>query len=41
MPQEYGGKKDWKEHFEYLNMFFRQEEYIKVSGKPVIVLYKR
>ncbi len=34
------GKRIGKEHFEYLNMFFRQEEYIKVSGKPVIVLYK-
>lgn len=40
MKQDYGDETDWKEHFFYLNEFFKQEKYIKVDNKPVIVIYK-
>ena len=39
MEQHYGSEEDWIKHFEYLNLFFRQEQYIKVDGKPVMVIY--
>lgn len=37
--QTYGGVEDWKSHFEYLNRFFKDERYIKIDNKPVLVLY--
>ena len=40
LKQRYGNYKDWKEHFEYLLPFFRDDRYIKVDGKPVFVFYK-
>lgn len=40
MPQVYGGEKEWKEHYNYLSRFFCDDKYIKIDGKPVIVLYK-
>lgn len=40
MKQEYGDETDWKEHFAYLNQFFKQKSYIKVGNKPVVVVYK-
>ena len=40
MPQFYGDKKEWKEHFEYLLPFFKDERYIKQDGKPVFVIYR-
>lgn len=40
MPQKYGGEKEWEEHFNYLLPFFEDEFYIKVDGKPVLVLYR-
>ena len=40
LEQQYGEKKDWKKHFDYLNMFFRDERYIKIDDKPIFVIYK-
>ena len=40
MPQEYGGKSDWKKHFDYLLPFFKDERYIKEKGKPLFIIYK-
>lgn len=40
MPQEYGEEKDWREHFDYLLPFFKDERYIKEDGKPMFVIYK-
>lgn len=37
--QTYGDESDWRKHFEYLNRFFRDERYIKMDNKPVLVLY--
>lgn len=40
MPQTYGDKADWLEHFNYLKPFFEDERYIKHGGKPVFLLYR-
>lgn len=40
MPQEYGDKKEWKEHFDYLLPFWKDERYIKNNGKPLFVIYR-
>lgn len=39
MPQEYGDKSDWIQHFDYLLPFFRHESYIKIEGCPLFVIY--
>ena len=39
-PQDYGGKHDWKVHFDYLEAFFKDPRYIKIDGAPMIVIYK-
>ena len=31
-----GTEKDWKQHFDYLLPFFRDQRYIKIDGKPMI-----
>ncbi|MFA4953078.1 MAG: glycoside hydrolase family 99-like domain-containing protein [Candidatus Pacearchaeota archaeon] len=40
MKQDYGTKKDWKKHFEYLLKFFKDKRYIKVDNKPLFLIYK-
>ncbi len=40
VEQQYGDEKEWKEHFDYLLPFFRDERYIKTENKPVFVLYQ-
>ena len=40
MPQEYGGKKEWEAHLQYLLPFFRDERYITVQGMPLFIIYK-
>lgn len=40
MPQEYGGKKEWEEHLQYLMKFFKDDRYIKKENKPVFLLYR-
>lgn len=40
MEQNYGEKKDWKAHFEYLLQFFKDDRYIKEDGKPMFIIYK-
>lgn len=40
MPQFYGEKKEWKEHWDYLLPFLKDERYIKEDGKPIFVLYR-
>ncbi len=40
LRQSYGGKKDWKEHFEYLLPFFKDSRYIYHDGKPLFLIYK-
>lgn len=40
MPQEYGGEKEWRDHFFYLLDFFRDERYIKIKNRPLFVFYR-
>ncbi|MCD8100238.1 MAG: glycoside hydrolase family 99-like domain-containing protein [Oscillospiraceae bacterium] len=41
IPQRYGTKKEWKEHFDYLLPFLKDERYIKDDeGKPIFVIYR-
>ena len=40
MPQKYGGKEEWKEHFDYLLRFFKNKNYIMKDGKPILIIYR-
>lgn len=39
LKQNYGGKKEWAEHFYYLLPFFRDPRYIKRDGHPIFIIY--
>lgn len=36
---DYGGKDQWKQHFDYLLPFFKDERYFKINNKPVFVFF--
>jgi lipopolysaccharide biosynthesis protein len=40
MPQDYGGKKDWENHFYYLLEYFKDRRYILINNKPVFLIYR-
>lgn len=40
MPQEYGNEDEWKNHFDYLADYFRDDRYIKINNKPLFVFYR-
>lgn len=39
LEQDYGDELQWKEHFEYLLPFFKDERYIRIDNKPVFMFY--
>ena len=38
--QDYGDKKEWRDHFEYLLPFFKDDRYIKEKNCPLFVIYR-
>lgn len=40
LEQEYGKEADWIKHYEYLEQFFKDERYIKIDDKPVVMIYR-
>lgn len=40
MPQEYGNKKEWKEHYQYLRSFFLDKRYMRKDNMPIFVIYR-
>jgi len=40
MEQSYGKQEDWKEHFDYLLQFFKDERYICENNRPLLVIYR-
>lgn len=40
IPQVYGTRKDWEEHFYYLLPFLKDKRYICENGKPLLVIYR-
>lgn len=40
MSQSYGKEREWKEHFEYLLPFFKDERYLKKENKPIFLIYR-
>lgn len=40
IKQEYGDKADWKAHFDYLLLFFKDERYIKENNMPQLIIYR-
>lgn len=39
LKQEYPGKSDWEEHYNYLRSFFLDSKYIKFHNKPMLFIY--
>jgi len=37
--QEYGDKKEWEKHIDYLIQFFKDDRYIKVDNRPMLYIY--
>lgn len=39
MDVQYGDSDEWEKHFNYLLPFFKDPRYIKIDGKPLLVIY--
>lgn len=40
LEQQYGSRKEWKDHFEYLLKFFKDKRYIKINGRPIFLFHE-
>jgi hypothetical protein len=40
IPQTYGGREEWEEHYLYFRKYFFDDRYIKENGCPMIVIYR-
>lgn len=39
LKQSYGEEKEWRKHFLYFLPFFRDERYLRIEEKPIIMIY--
>jgi lipopolysaccharide biosynthesis protein len=40
VEQTYGEQRDWDRHFDYLIRLFRDDRYIRVDGKPILIIHE-
>ena len=40
LEQDYGTERQWKQHFDYLLPFFKDDRYICINEKPVFMFYR-
>jgi hypothetical protein len=38
--QNYGSETEWKDHLDYLIPFFNDNRYIKIDGRPMLLIYR-
>ena len=38
--QEYGNESDWHKHLEYLVSYFKDNRYVKIDDKPILIIYR-
>ncbi|QLY79131.1 glycosyltransferase WbsX family protein [Clostridium intestinale] len=40
LDQNYGDRDDWENHINYLLKFFKDERYIKIGNRPILLIYR-